>query len=183
MIIRNAHSADIEATAKVHVDTWRSSCSEIVSKEYVDGLSYKKSEIAVRRFIELAVSQRTQSSKFSFVAEDEEGRIVGFASAGRQRQGEGSGVEEYDGELYGVYILKEQQRNGLGRKLVAKVAKKLESQGRRSMVVWVLDNNPAKDFYTTLGAKKVAKGNDIRAGEKLLKVAFVYENLQTLHQT
>ena len=77
--------------------------------------------------------------------------IVGFASGG-PRQGESS-YPEYEGELYTVYLLRQYQRRGLGRRLLGAVARGLLADGKRSMLARVLAENPSRPFYETVGGK------------------------------
>lgn len=68
--IREARLDDIKAIAKVHVDSWVTTYSGIVSAEYLNGLNYKDFES----------KWKSRSLKGVFVAEDEEGSVFGFAS-------------------------------------------------------------------------------------------------------
>ena len=87
-----------------------------------------------------------------FVAETENGDIVGFANAGPEREGD----RIYRGELYAIYILEEYQRIGLGRRLFSSVTRRLLADGFNSMLLWVLeDNRPAIRFYESLGGEQV----------------------------
>lgn len=52
-----------------------------------------------------------------FVAEDMAGNIVGFSNGGRRRNNE----FEHDGELFAIYLLKDYQRIGLGKKLLIRL--------------------------------------------------------------
>ena len=79
---------------------------------------------------------------------EHEGKVVGFASGGRERAGETG----YSGELYAIYILDGFQRRGHGRELVRAVVGGLREIGLEDMIIWVLrDNEPARHFYERLG--------------------------------
>jgi GNAT superfamily N-acetyltransferase len=82
-----------------------------------------------------------------FAAEDA-GRVVGFASGGRERAGETG----YGGELYAIYLLESAQRRGFGRGLFRAVVEGLRGMKFADLIVWVLrDNQPARQFYERLG--------------------------------
>ena len=82
-----------------------------------------------------------------FVAEDA-GKVVGFASGGRERAGETG----YAGELYAIYLLEGAQRYGLGRELFRAVVEGLREMELADLIIWVLrDNQPARRFYERLG--------------------------------
>ena len=57
-----------------------------------------------------------QSSGWVYVAENDAGEIVGFACGGPER----SGDPVYTGELYGIYVLPEYHRRGIGRRWIVK---------------------------------------------------------------
>ena len=142
-LIRKAGVADATAIAKVHVDTWRSSYRGVVPDSILDGLSYGDREARWRERL-------SGRSRGFLVAEDDAGDagdVVGFAWSGPQR----SGVPEYAGEIYALYVLPDRQRQGVGRLLTAAVAGELVERGMRSMLVWALADNPYRRFYELLG--------------------------------
>ena len=50
-------------------------------------------------------------------------------------------------ELYTLYLLKESQGRGVGKALLGAVMQALGEKGYASMLVWVLQENPAVQFY------------------------------------
>src|SRR5439155_395753 len=74
----------------------------------------------------------SESAARVYVAETPEG-VVGFASGGRERAGE----DHYSGELYAIYILRQAQGRGHGRRLVQAVAAGLRELELEDMIVWV----------------------------------------------
>jgi GNAT superfamily N-acetyltransferase len=143
MIVRQATTCDALGIAKVHVDSWRTTYSGIVPQDYLDGLSYEKSGERWKKLLEQG------GDRADFVAVDDVGNIIGFASASRNREGNA----EYSAELHAIYLLEGHQRQGLGRQLVRAVADRLLQMGHQSMVVWVLRDNPARRFYEALGGQ------------------------------
>jgi GNAT superfamily N-acetyltransferase len=167
-IIRMALGVDAPAIARVHVDSWRTTYRDIVPEEHLAKLSYEKRE-------QLWNSVITDPLQVTLVAEAG-GGIVGFASGGRNRGGEA----EYRGELYAVYLLQAQQQRGLGRRLTLGVARELEKVGMRTMLVWVLRETPACEFYMRLGGKPVASKLTIVGDKTLEEVAYGWTNLPAL---
>jgi L-amino acid N-acyltransferase YncA len=170
--IREATSADAEGVARVHVDTWRSAYRGIVPDSYLDGLDYRDSaERWARGF------SNPDRRGFAFVAEDEDGEIVGFAVGGPQR----SDVSGYEGELIAIYVLGNRQGKGAGRALARAVARELLARGMRSMVVWVLtDNHPARRFYESLGGVWLREGEFDLDGLKLMETCYGWEDVSAL---
>lgn len=82
-----------------------------------------------------------------FVAEAD-GQVVGFAGGGPIREP----MQGYDAELYTLYLLEEVQGHGIGRDLLKAVEQALVDKGFTSLLVWVLERNPAVRFYEKSGA-------------------------------
>jgi len=108
-----------------------------------------------------------------YVAEDETG-VVGFASGGRERAGEGA----FTGELYAIYVLDRAQRRGAGRELVGAVVGGLREMSLGDMIVWVLRDNPkARRFYERIGGTYV-RSQPITIGQATLEeVAYGWRTL------
>jgi len=80
------------------------------------------------------------------VAESPGGVLVGYAWGGPHDD------PVYRGELRQIALLPSAQRRGIGRRLVAHVARHLAAQGIQSLRVEVLRANPNRRFYERLGA-------------------------------
>ena len=112
-----------------------------------------------------------------FVAETEGGNIVGFASAGPEREDD----RVYWGELYAIYILEEYQRLGLGHRIFLRVTRRLLADGYNSMLLWVLeDNHPAIRFYESLGGKRVGRKTISIGGVDLVEVSYGWRGISGL---
>lgn len=160
--IRAAEPEDADAIARVHVDSWRTTYRGLVPDPYLDGMSLQEYEVRWRRMLnEYAATNHT------FVA-SVGGEIVGFASCGRERDQD----PIYLGELYAIYLLQDQQRRGLGRRLVSAVAERLIELDYRSMLVWVLAPNPARGFYEALGGAFVRARQMEIGGESKEEVGY-----------
>jgi GNAT superfamily N-acetyltransferase len=142
-IIRPAQPEDAAGIAAVQVASWRTTYCGIVPDGYLDGMSV---EVGATRW----VANLATAGALNYIAEDESG-IIGFASGGRLREP----VGEYDAELWAIYLLQEKQGGGIGRRLVQTLADALLAAGYRSMIVWVLQDNSAVNFYKRMGATAV----------------------------
>ncbi|GEO27808.1 acetyltransferase [Alicyclobacillus acidoterrestris] len=169
--IREAVPDDAAGVAKVHVDSWRTTYREIVNDEFLASLSYEKSEERWRNRL-----ANNPVEYAMFVAVNDEGQIVGFADGGRERSGDPS----YDGELYAIYLLKEHQRKGIGKLLFHHVVSHLASNHFHAMLIWVLNDNPSRYFYESVGGQLV-RGKSIQIGEQQLhESAYGWSNLTSL---
>ena len=165
MLIRKAKLEDAAGIAKVHVDSWRTTYKGIVPDSFLEKLSYEEREQIWKRGIE---------ANQVYIAEDEEGRIVGFASGGQERTGK---YEAYKGELYAIYLLEGQQGKGIGRNIFKAVVDDLKEKKLDSMLIWALEENPACLFYEKLGGKKIDTAEIEIDGKKLGEIAYGWDNL------
>jgi GNAT superfamily N-acetyltransferase len=172
MIIREANLNDVQAIARVHVDTWYTTYKGIIPESYLAKTSYQQREIAWQKIIEDTMS----SSQFVDVAENNSGEIIGFANSGKERTSD----RTYKGELYAIYILAAYQRQGIGYKLTLSTVDKLSELGFNSMLVWVLADNPACRFYETIGGQKVYEKQIERGGVILKEIAYGWQDITSV---
>ncbi|MBN3941682.1 MAG: GNAT family N-acetyltransferase [Nostoc sp.] len=167
MAIREANLTDAPAIARVHVDAWRTTYNNLLPAKFLADLSYEERETKwVKIFSNIA------QDNFTYIAEDEIGQIVGFASGGEERTGD----RLYQGELYAIYILEKYQRQGLGYRLVSSIATRLIESGISSMLVWVLADNPAVHFYQRLGGQQVYQKQIEIGTVQLVEVAYGWKD-------
>lgn len=171
--IRHATLDDLPAIARVHVDSWRTTYRGLVADAYLDGiLSYERREAGWRtEFGGMAAAGR-----FVLVAE-RDGAIVGFASGGPER----SGNTAFPGELEAIYLLAEAQGGGIGRKLVAAVARELALRGWNAMLLWVLEgNSSARAFYERLGGWPLLRQPVTIGGDAFDEIAYGWDDTAPL---
>ena len=168
--IRAAQPTDAAAIAHVHVDSWRTTYKGIVPDAYLATLSYEERTQQWRTVL----SQPTTS--VVYVAEDDSGQVIGFASGGAERGGD----PDYTGELYAIYLLHDVQQRGLGSQLTAAVVQKLLQDGLTSLLVWVLAANPACRFYESLGGQRLYDKLITIGGAPLVEVAYGWRDARVL---
>ena len=139
MTIRLAEPEDAPGIAKVQVESWNTTYPGIVPKSYLDSLDVKKREKIWKQAV---VNQPL------YVAEMD-GEIVGFAIGGENRDKDT--YPEFDGELYAIYSYQCVHGRGIGRALFESTARNLAERGYKKMVVSVLAENPAVNFYKYMG--------------------------------
>ncbi|PFA70489.1 GNAT family N-acetyltransferase [Bacillus sp. AFS015802] len=159
MHYRKAEIQDAEGLAHVHVHSWRTTYSGIVSGEYLQSLS-----IAERKNKWIGI---LSGPHHTYVCEREDGKIVGFVSFGKERTG------DYEGELYALYLLKEHQGKGIGEELFGIATSGLRNLGFTTMWIWVLKENPSKHFYYKYKSELIKEkiltiGNELHREEGLL---------------
>lgn len=173
--IRTANPADAAPIARVHVDSWRTTYEGIVPAEYLANLSYRDRESTWSQAL-----TAYQPATTILVAETEAGDVVGFASAGPEREANPT----YRAELYAIYLLQEHQNRGLGRHLVSAVTHSLLEHGFTSMLLWVLeDNRPACRFYESLGGELISSKTVTIGGANLREISYGWRNIAPLART
>jgi GNAT superfamily N-acetyltransferase len=169
--IRPARVDDAAAIARVHVDSWCTTYVGIVPDEHLASLSYESRE---QRWRERLIAPDV--GMFVFVAETEGAQIVGFAVGGPERENDAV----YKGELYGLYLLQEYQRRGIGRQLVATIVQRLHQDGFANMLIWVLAENPACAFYAVLGGKPTREKMVTIGGKELREIGYGWDRLDAV---
>jgi GNAT superfamily N-acetyltransferase len=168
--LRPARLSDAPDIGAVEVASWRTTYRGIVPEDY---LARMTADEHAQRWARLL--GRPGSLEMTFVVE-EEGRVVGFAKGGPEREGD----RRFVGELYAIYLLEEVQGRGYGRALVEAVAAAMLRRGVRSMLVWVLrDNLGARRFYERLGGVYLREHDlDFGAGFTLPEVSYGWSDLR-----
>ena len=169
MRIRRAIPSDAPGIARVHVASWRSTYVGIVPDEYLASLDCTERERVWGRLI-------TDDSQFTYVAEHRRDGIVGFVSGGPVRMDDVT----YTGELYAIYLLEQYQRQGIGHRLVAELCAWLLSEGLASMYTWVLEENPSRRFYESLGGFEFRRQTITIGGRDVVEVAYGWDDISPL---
>jgi ribosomal protein S18 acetylase RimI-like enzyme len=168
-MVRPATLDDAAEIARVHVASWRTTYRGLLPEDFLESLGEEPYAERWTRVI-------GDGSSRVFVV-DENGKIVGFASCGRERAGENG----FAGELYAIYVLDRAQRQGHGRQLVHTVADALREMGLADMIVWVLrDNAPARRFYERLGGAYVRKQPITIGSATLEEVSYGWRSLDDI---
>ncbi|HEY2990035.1 MAG TPA: GNAT family N-acetyltransferase [Candidatus Binatia bacterium] len=171
MRIREAALGDAETIARVHVESWRTTYSGIIPDDHLAQLSYERRA----QMWHNNVAKRTEQECI-YVAEDENGEVVGFAAGGPERAGD----PLYRGEIYAIYMLKKFQRRGIGRQLSVAIVRRLLQAGVESMIIWVLAKNPSRGFYEALGGELLSEKAIAVGDAKLIEVAYGWKDLRAL---
>ena len=146
LVIREATRKDIPALAALHVKAW--------SDTYPQTLRPPTFEIRERQWREQF--EKTDGSWFCLVVENRNRELIGFAK-GRNYQSDD--LPGYHGELNKIYLLREYQRLGVGRRLVGHVARRFLSEGISTMVLFGTAENPSCAFHEALGGEKLYAAN------------------------
>lgn len=167
--IRQVNYEDISQIAAVHVESWQKSFRGIVPQSYLDNLSIEKREKAFREGFD-------KKNYNSIVAETLEGKIVGFADFGKGRNIN----NEFESEIYAIYLLNEFQRKGIGEKLFRNVVKKLIENSENSLYLEALEISPFRKFYEKMGGKIIGRGSHKLGDVNYATVLYGWKDLKNL---
>lgn len=170
-VIRPALAADAPAIAQVRVDAWRTTYRGMIPDAYLAAMKVEESAALWDKVLSAAPNTTN-----TFVAEIN-GRVVGFAS-GLMLAEPKHGL---DAELSAVYLMRDAQRAGIGRQLVAAVAAAQRAHGATGLIVWVIAGNKgAREFYERLGAEKLIEQPFTWDGMDLVEAGYGWRDLSTL---
>ena len=174
--LRPAVMADAAAIGAVHVESWRETYSGLLPDEMLAELSVER---WAAMWEELLVDPGTAESMAIFVAENE-GRIVGIGGCGPQRD-EALAKSGFTGEFGMIYVLRSHQGRGLGRSIMASLARSLAKLGHEKASLWVFrENQRARRFYERLGGTIVGEKAGERNGTLLVDLAYGWSDLSGL---
>jgi len=166
--LRPATEADAANLAQVHVQAWREAYAGMIPDAVLAALN---------------PAQRAAMWRDSLAR----GTVVHLAERHATLVGFGTGRPQsdaslpYSGEIAAIYVLRCAQRFGIGRALMAAVARDLLAQGHAGATLWVLEaNSPARRFYAALGGKVVASREEERDGFRANGIAYGWPDLTVL---
>jgi ribosomal protein S18 acetylase RimI-like enzyme len=144
--IREANADDVEALARLHVQTF----NETHRGGHGGGPSY---ELRARQWREVFAAR--DGTWFCFVVENDKGEFAGFAK-GTPHEG---GVPGFAGELNKIYVVRRLHGQSIGRLLLCNVARRFLERGVTSMLLFGEATNPSNGFYEAFGAERLYSGS------------------------
>jgi ribosomal protein S18 acetylase RimI-like enzyme len=166
--IREATISDSAALARIQVDSYRTAYAGLFPQAYLDRFTYEEQE---QDWCDLLSSE---TADILYVAEAGPGEIVGYALG---RPGPG-GVSPYESELVALHVHSSHQGQGVGRRLVAAMARHLQERGVGSLMLWVLEQNRSRLFYERLGGQLLDERQTIEGGA--VEVAYGWPAIERL---
>jgi ribosomal protein S18 acetylase RimI-like enzyme len=168
LALRQARLEDATRLGAAHVQAWRETYTGIVPQALLAGMD------AGRR---AALWRETLDQGGHAVLAEEAGALLGFASCGPQRDA----ALGFGGEIFAIYLLRQAQRRGIGRALMAAMAHHLLAEGLVGVSLWVVTANmPARSFYERLGGRVVAERVLSRDGWQLEEIAYGWDRTELL---
>lgn len=167
--VRDATVDDADAIAHVHVEGWRTAYADILPSDFLQGLS-----TAERRAEWRGQLSNVSRQSFELVAVDDWLEVIGFANGGAQR----NVLAPKSGELYAIYVRANMRGKGAGRLLFGRVVEKCLEMGYSGLTVWVLDDNPYRRFYESLGGSIIGNDKVSIGGQSYDEAVYGWSDLQ-----
>jgi ribosomal protein S18 acetylase RimI-like enzyme len=139
---REALPDDLSSLTALHVQAWKETYPNVKNPP-----GYELRERQWREQFRV-----TDGSWFCIVVENSRGELIGFAKGKAYHERE---LPEFSGELNKIYLLRDYQRLGLGRRLIGHVARRFLAKGISTMVLFAEPQNPSCRFFEALGAEKL----------------------------
>ncbi len=167
MKIRAAKPGDENAVAQIIIDTWKDAYKGIVSQCFLDSLTTEKHEA-------LLAQQIAQSTQIIYVLESEQNTIQGMISGGVDRS------EKYDCEIVAIYIGRDYQKFGFGKRLFSACVNVFRAQGYKTMVIWTFASNKDRAFYDKMGGVVAEHKTYPIGNEDLPLVGYVWDDIEEI---
>jgi GNAT superfamily N-acetyltransferase len=169
--IRRASPGDAPAIARVRVDSWRSTYRGMIPDAYLDGMQVEASTALWDRVLTAG-----PNATCVFVAAHGSD-VVGFGAGNRLA----APKHGFDAELAAIYLRREFQRAGLGRRLVGAVAEAQRASGATGLITWVIaGNKAARTFYEGLAGELIVEQPFQWDGLDLVEAAYGWRDLSAL---
>lgn len=145
MAIRSAVENDAYAIARVQILAWRQAYAGMMPPAFLDRMDSVRRVTSWRRALSSPTAMRTD------VVLDPAGEIIGFFVYGPSRDDDAA---VGTGELVAINLLPAHWRQGLGRKMMARLLAAAAECRWQALTLWVLEANMrARRFYEAHGFK------------------------------
>lgn len=144
---RKANFEDAETIANIHFKTWKNTYTELIDEQDITNMTYENRKTLWQTILRMP---RKEQSIYVVKVENQ---VAGFISGGPER----TDKFNYDCAIYDIYVLDEFQKQGLGAKLLKAFAQEIKELGYRSILVWVLTQNPSSRFYERYNAQPIGE--------------------------
>jgi len=170
-IIRAAVLDDAPAIAEIHYLGWVQAYGQLMTPAQL-------AEKAVDKRIPVWRDWIVDPQCITLVGCDAAGMVMGFAIGGPVHAHDiiEGGLEGFERELYIIHCYKQVQGQGLGRRLIAALARHFMHGGANSVMLWAFAENAYRRFYDRLGGVVIARGID----DGVPDVAYGWRDLSTL---
>lgn len=177
--IRAVEPGDALGLSRVQVDTWRDAYVGVLPDDTLLDLDEMRAAVRWTRIVGTLKPPEVVS------VADLDGRIVGFCHGGLGRKAVAEVIDrdESVAEVYAMYVDPSFQSLGLGRALLADVARRLITHGFDSLVLTTLaKNRHGREFYERIGGAVGDAIPSIVVGSPAEQVPYFWPDMERLVQ-
>ena len=144
-MIREANTSDAARIVRIHLNSWRSTYSNVFPKEVFD-----KQESEYNTRVE-NIKNAIEKGSSNYALLEEDNMVKAFICYGDAR---GDKYNDYK-EIYSIYIEDNNQKKGYGTKLIKYCFDIFKKEGYKMVIIRCLKENTANEFYQKIGGKVV----------------------------
>lgn len=149
------------AVSRIYEESWKFAYKGMVPQAYLDSIPAGRWAGSLDR------------AGWDTLVMTEGERLIGTSSVSPSRRPDWPGY----GEVVSLYLLPEYMGRGLGKALLSAAAERLEEQGFRDILLWVLEENRrARDFYEKAGFSFTGTFVEDEIGGKTLREVLYRRN-------
>ena len=168
--IRNAILDDCFGIAKTQVDSYRTAYAGLFPTAYLEHFTYAEEEQDWSQIL------TANTEDIILVAISEEKQVVGYVLA----RAKPDIFPGYDSEIVALHVRQPFQGKGIGRQLLGHAIKNLIGRDCKSVMLWTLKNNRARQWYEKLNGKLVGEKNYKVDDWVISEVAYGWEEITAL---
>lgn len=173
MSFRTATVQDAGALARFQVRAWRENYRDFLPRGTLDAVSVEDRTEAWRMILGNPSKHGDTEAVLAVTSRG----LAGFGAAGRQRDPT-LGRMGFGGEISAIYVDRDEQGHGLGRRMLARLFGTLSRLGERRASLWVIrDNKKARGFAEATGGELLDVGSGGRH-HALDEVAYGWRRLE-----
>jgi hypothetical protein len=176
IFIRPATKEDIPDIARIHVEGWQGAYQGLIDQDYIDSQNLEKRTADWTEWL-----QDETVTRLLAIQDD---KFVGFIAFGPLRTappGTSKIRPAYSSEIYGLYLMPEYFRQGVGTALIKQAVEDLKYQKYQSTCLWVLkDNKRACAFYEKMGGQRIGKKIVEFGPTKAKEVCYGWRNISEI---
>lgn len=154
IVFRSATPGDANRLARFQIRAWKEHYSEFLPHWSLDQVSVEDRAEAWRMILRDPARHADTEVQLA----ETKGAIAGFGAVGRQRSERLSSLG-FGGDISAIYVDSAYQARGLGRRILARLFRRLKAMGERRASLWVIrDNVRARRFMEATGAELLDPG-------------------------
>ena len=176
ILIRHARKEDCPALARVLIDATRDAFRGRVPDRCLQWLTPEES--AANWAKNFRTEQSFGEGETLLVAESGASGVVGLALLGETDKVDPDIAARYAHELRSLQVNPAWQRQGVGRRLLARVGREVRRKGATHLLVAVLAENPNRAFYEHLGAVQLGARPYVWEGYETEEILYGWNDVQ-----